>query len=296
MDIKVAELPGMSTNHDASDAAPRFGAFVTADGLRLFRKGWWPREAPRAAVLLVHGYGEYSGRYGHVGAYLSRQGYAVHTYDQRGFGRSDGRRGYVESVDAYLDDLGGMLNLVRAEHAAVPLILFGHSMGGAFSTLFAIERDDPPDALILSSPMLRLGEGTSPLLKPFAPLAGLLAPTLPTIRHRRGLSSRDPQVVEQKEADFFVYHGSVLARTGAEFLRATKRIARGMEAVTLPFLVFHGTHDQVTNVEGSRELYRRARSTDKTLHLYEGLYHETLNEPERELVLTDMAAWMRERL
>ena len=104
--------------------------------------------------------------------------------------------------------------------------------------------------------------------------------------------SRDPAVVEAFRNDPLVFHGGFPVRTGAEILRAASRLQTAAECLTLPLLVLHGTGDIVTDPHGSRLLVARASSTDKTLRLYPGLYHDLLHEPEREQVLADLLAWL----
>ena len=283
--------------------------FVTDDGLHLFTQHWLPdggAEAIQSEVLLVHGYGEHSGRYGHVARALNRAGAAVYTYDQRGYGRSEGRRAYVASFDRYLDDLDHFQSYLATQarmsggsnpdsSAARPRFLYGHSMGGAVILLHALERRCEADGLILSSPAIEVNPDIAPLLQKAARFVGRIAPRLPTVRSPEGNISRDPDVVAEAEADPLNYHGRVLARTGAELLRSNRRIQAQQEQLTLPFLVFHGTADALTSPDASRRLYDRAASADKTIHVYDGLFHETHHEPERDQVLSDVAAWVADR-
>lgn len=282
-----------------TDFSPDYDGFlVTADGLSLFTQGWQPSGPPRAAVVIVHGLAEHSGRYGHLALPLTERGLAVLTYDQRGHGRSDGPSTFTPSFDHYLDDLGLFMTSVRTRHPGVPLFLFGHSMGGAVAALYVLERDDDLRGLILSSPALALPNSPPALLQGPAALLGRLLPHLPTLAIDRALVSRDPVVVEEAREDPLNYHGRVPARTGTEIVAATGRIERQMEKLTLPLLLFHGTADALTLPEGTQRLYDRARSEDKTLHLYDGFYHETFNEPapDRRRVLADLQSWIIDRV
>lgn len=280
----------------ASSSPTATGSITTSDGTRLFTQRW-QADAARAAVLLVHGYAEHSGRYAHVARYLQARGTSVYTYDQRGFGRSDGRRALVTSFDRLLDDLQRVIDRTRRHLSDdVPLFLMGHSMGGAVCALYAIERTQAFQGLILSSPAVEVDDDIAPVLRHLAGVIGRLAPTLPTIRTPDDAISRDPAVIAAAEADPLNYHGRVLAGTGAAFLRAAQRIQTHMAAIALPLLVFHGTADKLTDPGASRMLYEQARSPDKTLNLYDGLYHETLNEPEKEQVLADIVDWLDARV
>lgn len=272
------------------------GSIITADGIRLFTQ-CWRAAGPQAAVVLVHGHAEHSGRYAHVADYLNAHHISAYAYDQRGFGRSDGRRGYVPSFDHLLEDLERILHHTRRRLAeGVPLFLFGHSMGGAVCALYAIEHNQSFRGLILSSPAVAVDDAIAPCLRPFAQILSWLAPTLPTIHTPDDAISRDPAVVAAAETDPLNYHGRVRARTGAEMLRAARRIQTHMNAISCPLLIIHGTEDKLTDPHASQRLYERARSSDKTLRLYEGLYHETFNEPEKKQVLNDIVEWVKARL
>lgn len=265
------------------------------DGTPLFVRRWPPeREAPRATVLLVHGYAEHSGRYEALAARLTARGFALAAYDQRGFGRSGGPPALVRSFDEYVADLHAVVRHVRSsEHRAHPLFLMGHSMGGAVVLLYVLDHGARPAGLILSSPLVHLP--TPRLLWPVARLAGRLAPALPTVYLERDAISRDPSVVAEVLNDPLCYTGRIKARTGAELLRATRRLRDEGHRLGRPFLLVHGTADRITAPSGSRALYARARSDDKTLALYNGFYHETFNDPGGERVLIGMADWLDER-
>jgi alpha-beta hydrolase superfamily lysophospholipase len=272
------------------------GTYESKDGLKLFEQGWRPAVTPKAVVAVVHGYGEHSGRYVHVAEELTEKGYAVNTWDLRGHGRSEGEpRTFVRSFDEHLLDLQEFLDRTRERHAGSPLFLLGHSMGGCISTLFTITRKPEIRGLLLSGAALKMSGKYPPPLILFARILSLLFPKLPLLKLDSGAVSRDPEVVRAYENDRLVYRGGIPARTGAELNRAMERIQQRMEAVDVPLLIMHGTSDLLADPEGSRQLYHRAGSADKELKLYEGLYHEILNEPEKGQVLADMVEWMDAR-
>jgi alpha-beta hydrolase superfamily lysophospholipase len=272
------------------------GTLVTEDGLHLFTQHWDPEGEVRAVVALVHGYGEHCGRYGHVAQAMTRAGAAVYAYDQRGYGRSDGTRAYVESFDVYNDDLERFLAYVDERSPDVPLYLFGHSMGGLVVLRHALTRSLAASGLVLSAPAIEINPNLAAFLRRIAQWLGRRFPKLKTVRSPQGAISRDADVVEQAENDPLNYHGRVLARTGAEMIRAGKHAQENLSDLSLPFFVFHGTADELTNPDWSQRLYDRAASTDKTIEFYDGLYHETFNEPEKERVLDDVHTWLSERI
>lgn len=274
----------------------RRGTLTTPDGLQLHTQCWQPLAAPEGIVLAVHGYAEHCGRLAEVAQACVAQQAAVYTYDQRGYGRSGGRRAYVDTFDDYLDDLALVLTRARAAHPDRPLFLFGHSMGGLVVLKYVLDRTPDVNGLLLSAPALEVNPDLAPFLRRIAQQLAWLCPTLPTVRSPEGALSRDPAVVADAENDPLNYHGGVRARTGAELLRAGAAVRDRLQEVRTPFLVFHGTADTLANPKWSRALYEHARAPDKTLHLYEGLYHETFHDPEKEDVLADLGTWLHARL
>ncbi len=272
------------------------GRFKTADDLNLFEQWWRPEEKPKATVIIVHGYAEHSTRYTHVAEHLVNNGYAIETFDLRGHGQSEGKRAFVRSFDEYLGDLEQFLERVRQRRKAKNTFLLGHSMGGAIVSLFAITRKPDIKGLILSGPALKISDDISPLLVRLSSIIGTFLPKLPTIKLDSSGISRDPEVVRRYDNDPLVYRGGIPARTGAEITGATKVIQAQMESISLPLLILHGTDDRLADPEGSKSLYQHAQSKDKTLKLYEGYYHEVMNEPEKEMVLGDIVEWMERHL
>lgn len=269
--------------------------FSGHDGLRLYQQVWLPGGEATAVVLIVHGFTEHSGRYQRTAEELCCRGYGVYAMDVRGHGRSEGARCFVRSFDDYLLDLDLFVEGVRRREPGKPLFLFGHCLGGLIAALWSITRQPQLQGLVLSAPTLRLQNDLFPLLRRLAAPVGWLFPRLRLVRMGSANISSDPAVVAQFRADPLVFHDRFPVRTGSEVLRAIRRASRSLEAVRLPLLVLHGTTDRVCQPGGSRELCRRAESSDKILHLYEGFYHEVLNEPQREQVVKDLLHWLDAR-
>lgn len=244
---------------------------------------------------MVHGYGEHSSRHAETASLLAEDGYAVHTFDLRGHGRSRGKRYAVRLFDEHLDDLEVSLSRARGERPDAPAFLLGHSLGGLISVLFVIEREPELSGMILSGPAVALGRRFSALKVIASLLLGRVLPSFPMVRFPAASLSRDPEVVRSYRNDPLVHHGRTPAGTASEIIRAVRRAEARFERIGLPVLVMHGGEDQVADVEGSRRLHARARSRDKQLRIYEGLFHEILNEPERASVLADLKAWLHSR-
>lgn len=246
-------------------------------------------------MVLVHGICEHGGRYAPVAERLCRQGYALYAMDLRGHGHSDGERLLIAAFDDYLDDLDTLLQRIAAEQPGRPLFLLGHSMGGAVVTRFVLRRRPPISGLILSAAALRIAGNVFPVLRKLARLFSRLWPRLRLVRLGSRMLSRDPQVVAEFRSDPLVFQGNFPVRTGAEILDAAQDIQGQMEAIDVPLLILHGTGDYVTDPRGSWDLYARSRSSDKTLRLYQGLYHDLLHEPEWEQIADEILAWLDPR-
>lgn len=290
------------TPADARTApAPHIGRLRTADGVELASYRW-PADAraaaPRATVALLHGLAEHAGRYAPLAARLNAAGIDLLAIDLRGHGRSPGKRAWVARFDEYLDDADALL--AEAARASTPLFLMGHSMGGAIAALYAIERAPARGrtlaGLVLSSPALAPGRDVPRWMLALSRVISRVWPTFPAIRIDAALLSRDADVVAANRADPLVHHGPVPARTGAEILDAMARIERGRDTLRVPVLVYHGTADKLTEPDGSRTFGARVGSADRTLTLYEGGFHETMNDIERERVIDALIGWIDARV
>jgi acylglycerol lipase len=268
---------------------------TTRDGIILYQQCWLPESACRAVVVVVHGFNEHSGRYARLAADLNRQGYAVYAIDLRGHGKSKGPRAWIASFDEYLDDVRILLDRVAHEQPGKAVFLFGHSMGGLIVARMAIIRPPKVNGLIFSGPAILIDEGVFPVLRHLASFLSMVWPRLRLIRLGCQFISRDPQVVEDFKNDPVVFHGRFPVRTGAEIIRTANLVQHRMEKIGLPFLVMHGTGDRAADPDGSRQLYDKASSSDKTLRLYDGLYHEVFSEPEREQAVSDLLDWLNAR-
>ena len=183
-------------------------------GAMLHVTHWLPAAAPKAVILLAHGYAEHAGRYAHVAKRLTDAGYAVYAVDHWGHGKSDGEGGYVPRFSAFTDGMAELLTLVEVNHPGAPRLLLGHSMGGLIATLFLIDRQDAFVAAALSGPAIvpgappsRFTVWISRFLSRFFPRLGVLA------LDPNGVS-RDPAVVAAYLADPLVYTGKIGARLG----------------------------------------------------------------------------------
>ncbi len=286
----------------------REDALTSRDGLALPTRSWLPQGGgqARAAVVLVHGLGEHIGRYDALATRFATEGYAVHGYDQRGHGAAEGPRAQVDRFEQLVEDLSDVVARVRAAHPDRPLVLFGHSMGGVVALRAAQTGTVEPDALLLSSPALRVGGDVPGWLRALLTRLAGPFPDLPTKPLDVSALSRDPAVVEAYRQDPAVAHGPVKARMATELVRAgalaLADAAASVEAPAgngqrkAPVLIVHGREDRIADPRASAELHRAWAGRDATLQLYDDGPHELFNDPLRERVLDDVLGWLDARL
>lgn len=269
--------------------------FPAHDALSLYEQWWLPAMPPRAAVVVVHGLAEHSGRYAELAANLNAAGYAVYAYDQRGHGRSHGSRAYIGRFEHLTSDLDLFLTRVRDRIGDLPLFLLGHSVGGAVAAAYTIAYQPALAGVILSSPALKPGDDLSTVAIAMATLLGRILPGARLTALNADTVSRIPEEVAAYNRDPLIYRGRIPARTGAQLLSAFKFIQDEADAITVPTLLFHGTADQMVDPEGTKQLAAQLGSADSTLTLYEGAYHETLNDLDRDRVLSNLIGWLDAR-
>lgn len=266
----------------------RSGHFEGAGGVQIFWQAWLPDGELRAAVAMAHGASEHSGRYAWMGEQLAARGYALYALDHRGHGQSEGSRAVIDRVENAVADLG---QLVAMAGDGVKPFLFGHSMGGFLALAFATRRQEEIRGLLLSAPVAVL-EAASPVQRIAGHVLSMIAPSLGVFAIDSSSVSRDPEVVRDYDADPLNHHGKLPARTVHELAQEIDRFPESIPSITVPLLVQVGTGDQLVPPASSELVYELASSEDKTIERYDGLYHEIVNEPERETVVADTLAWL----
>jgi alpha-beta hydrolase superfamily lysophospholipase len=267
------------------------GTFTGAGGVMLYYQRWLPDGMPRAAVAVVHGFGEHSGRYTNVVNQLTPAGYAVYAMDLRGHGRSPGQRGYINAWAEYRDDVGAFLRLVSQEQPMLPLFLMGHSLGGVIALEYAEHHPEGLRGVVASGPLL--GQpGVSPIL---LALAQILSRIWPRFSLTTGVDasalSRDLAVAVAYRADPLV-HDRGTARLGTELSAAQARTLAGASAFKPPLLIIHGGADRLSPPEASRIFFERAPGPDKERHEIPGGYHEPHNDTSRAQALDILRRWL----
>jgi acylglycerol lipase len=259
----------------------------------LFAQAWLPERDPRAVVVISHGLAEHGGRYPEVAARLVASEYAVYALDHRGHGRSGGPRANVDRFAYLVSDLGTFAGRAQREHPGAPVFLLGHSMGGAIALACALRYKGSLKGLALSAPALAAGETVSSLKMLMLRLLSSVAPSTGALTLPATAISRDPAVVEAYEQDPLVYRGAIPARTIVELLQAMAAFPASAPELRIPVLVQHGTADTLVPLAATRPIYETlGQPKARTIRIYEGLFHEIYNEPERDRVLADLAVWL----
>src|SRR5215467_6161439 len=264
------------------------------DGLTIFFRSLRPKEKPRAVVIVVPGFNAHSGYYEWVAEQFVAKGLAVYAVDLRGRGSSDGERFYVENFEDYASDVEAVIKVARSRESSVPFFLLGHSAGGVVSCLYTLDHQPELTGLISESFAHEL-PAPDFALAVFKGL-GHLAPHAHILHLPNERFSRDPKVVEAMNEDPLIAHETQPTRTMAALVRADERLKKEFPLITLPVLILHGTADKNTNYSGSQHFYDWVGSPDKTLKLYEGGFHDLLNDTDKHLVMQDIQDWINARL
>jgi alpha-beta hydrolase superfamily lysophospholipase len=263
-------------------------------GLNIFVRSWRSVAAPKAIVVAVHGFNSHSGYYGWTAEQLIAEGLAVYAGDLRGRGQSDGERFYVEKFGDYVSDVERVVDLAASRDRGLPIFMLGHSAGGVVSCLYTLEHPGQLAGLICESFAHEIPAPDFAI----AALKGLshLAPHAHVLHLKNEIFSRDPGVVQTMNDDPLIAHETQPTLTVAEMARADERLRKEFPLVTLPVLILHGTADQATKPSGSQRFFDNAGSADKTLKLYDGHYHDLLNDLDKEVVMADIKDWIAARL
>ena len=256
---------------------------------------WTPDDPPKAVICLAHGHGDYAGRYAHVAEFFTVKGFATLAFDNYGHGETVSKRGHFPSYDVVLDAMDKLVAKAKEHYPSVPIFLYGHSTGGNFVANYLLKRKPDIKGAIITSPWFRLA---------FSPsstdlfLAKLMINIYPSFTQASKLDvnliSRDPAEVKKYSNDPLV-HSMISPVFFSGVHKAGLWALEHAGELNYPVLLMHGTGDKVTSWEASKEFAEKAG--DKvTLKLWEGLYHETHNEPEKADVMGFAAKWVLDEL
>jgi alpha-beta hydrolase superfamily lysophospholipase len=266
----------------------------TPGGLNIFFRAARPERGPRGVVIIVPGFNAHSGYYAWVAEQLVATGFAVYAVDLRGRGNSDGERFYVADFDDYVSDAESVVALAKSREPGLPVFLLGHSAGGVVSCLYVLEHQSEIAGLISESFAFQL-PAPGFVLSAFKGISHL-APHAHILHLKNETFSRDPQVVQIMNDDPLVGQESQPSETMAAIVRADERVRQAIPLIRLPVLIMHGTLDKNANPAGSQFFYETVGSPDKTLKLYEGSFHDPLNDLDKDIVMADIRDWLGARL
>jgi alpha-beta hydrolase superfamily lysophospholipase len=274
----------------------REGYLATPDGADLYTQAWLPDDSPQAVMLIVHGLGEHSGRYGNYVDYFVPRGYALYGFDTRGHGRTSGARGYVERFDRFVEDVDRLAAAARSDWPGTPLFVLGHSLGSLMALSYARQHPDRLTGLIVTGTALK-DALDMPAWK--RNLATVLNRVTPSLKINNGVSlsglSHDPAVAAAFEVDPLT-HTWGTPRLDAEAKVVRAQIMQGAATWRVPTLMLHGAADPICLAEGARQFASQTPAGVVEYNEYPGLYHEIHNEPEREQVFGDLEAWLIQHL
>ncbi|MGY5858427.1 MAG: alpha/beta hydrolase [Candidatus Thorarchaeota archaeon] len=271
--------------------------YVGYDGTQMFLSVYRPdNDKPRALLIMLHGLGSHAGDFRELGKYLAEKGLAVFIPDMRGFGHYSGLKGHVMSFDEYVEDIRNLVMYAKDKYLNNIVFLFGASMGGLNAVRYVTKYYLEIDGLILHAPAvaqnLEIGVGKK--------IAGNLLSLLNVKRYvpsdiEYEDATRNPKIVKQMETDPLRFE-MVTPRFGIEGLKAAEDGFNSAEEIKVPVLLQQGSADKLVDPVRSKEFFDALSSADKTWKLYDGLYHQLHDEPEKEQVLGDMVAWLEKRL
>ncbi len=266
----------------------------SAKGIKIFVRSWVPESKPKAVIVLCHGVNAHGGQYLWTAEQFVAAGLAVFALDLRGRGRSEGERFYVEDIADYVSDVANTIALAKSRNPGLPVYLLGHSAGGVVSATYALDNQAQLAGFICESFAFQVPAPGFAL----AAIKGIshIAPRLPVLKLKNEDFSRDPKAVEALNNDPLTAREVQPALTVAALVRADERLHDEFPSIKLPLLIMHGTADKATVCRGSQFFYDTAGSKDKTLKLYEGHYHDLLNDIGKEQAMADIQRWITERL
>lgn len=272
--------------------------FLNKDGGKIYYQVYKPKSGAKKVLVVHHGFGEHGGRYNNLLEAMATEPYTIYLIDARGHGKSDGRRGVVSHYTDFFADLKELIKIAKQTEGVSKVTLLGHSMGAAITFLYTATDNNQSDLEAYISSALPIKVKTDFVMDVKKSAGGFLAKVLPTLTIPAGLDvnmiSHDKDVVKAYVADPLV-HGNISTYLGDFLLNCYKLALEAATKITVPIYMFHGKEDQIALCEGSVEAFEKVGSKDKTLKLFDGLYHETMNETlnERKAVLKELVTWIQ---
>lgn len=269
---------------------------LATDGVCLRAFAWTPVQTPvRGVVVITHGIRDYAVRYQRFADQLVQHGFAVFAQDLRGHAHSGGDRQRFDSMGRMVEDTDLVVNDARQRYPHLPVFVYGHSLGGLITTEYVLDHADKVSGVILSGAALKRPLSVSGFSAALARILASVAPGLKAVEVDDREFSRDKGVMAALAIDPLISHDKLPAATAVASLNGIADVQQRMGQLKLPLFVMYGTADSVNPIEGSQALIAAVASTDKTLKTYDGVYHDMMNEPERDQIAADVIAWLMAR-
>lgn len=267
--------------------------FINNSGQSIFYRNWKTHH-PNGIVLIVHGLNSHSGYYQNFAQQLTENNFEVYAADLRGRGHSDGERYYIADYRDIIADINQLSIIVKTEYPTLPIFLFGHSAGGVFASVYAIRYQYKLQGLISESFAFQIPAPDFALA--FIKWMSRIIPHAQLVKLKNEDFSRDKFMVGTMNKDPLLANEKQPAKTMQQLLLAAEYLKKEMAEIKLPLLVLHGTSDKATKPGGSKYFVEHASSVDKQLKLYEGHFHDLLNDHDNAIVVSDIISWLNQRV
>jgi acylglycerol lipase len=272
------------------------GFFKAVRDTNFYYQGWLPEGEAKAILFIVHGVGEYCGRYANVVNYFVPRGYAVYGLDHIGHGKSGGDREVIKRFEDFTEPLTTYYKMVTGWHPGLPVFIYGHSLGALITLFYLLDHQMDFKGAIISAPPIKIPDNISSMtifmgkiLSTIAPKTGILGLDTSGLSHDQG-------VVALYDNDPLVFHGKITASISAGMLKAMIRVNEEASKITLLLFILQGSADRIVDPSGAQLLSDKVGSKDKTFKIYKGLYHEVHNETDCDTMFKDLETWLTERV
>ena len=257
----------------------------------------WPISNPKASLIIVHGYAEHAARYDHVAQFFNDQGFSVRSYDLKGHGKSDGLTAYIDDFQEYVNNFEAIAKNFHKECSGVPHFVLGHSMGGLVVSIAAAQKKlDQDNKILLSNAGFDIVSNQPKALVLLIRLFAKLLPKIKTVKLDSEFISRDEKERKKYDNDPLNYRGGSKPGWVNQFDRAGGWMRNNAKLFTHPVMINYSPTDTVVHAQASEDFYNNIGSVDKTLEVYDGLYHELLNEIEKAEVMQKMLEWCQSQM
>lgn len=270
------------------------GTFYGVGGAELFYRVIKPKAVPKAAVILVHGFGDHSGGLQNLSTSLAKNNYIVYAFDVRGHGKSSGKRGYIQNWSEFTGDLHEFRELVLQEHPLLPLFIVGHSMGGVITLDYALDYREGISGVIAISPAISYQ--ATPLERFGITVLGKLKPDFRfTKKGNFQVKSKDPSLQAKHNPDG-LRHNTITPALGRGLLKAVTRVVNSAQAIEVPLLLQYGLDDKITPPKKLRDFFNEVASADKQFVEYPFVKHRPFDEAGREVFFRDLVYWLDQQV